>query len=84
MSIIMNALGAETPWLPVIVTQKQIDALCSCLEDYNPMFLDEEAAAHDGGEVAPPTSSTAFATSRPILFFPRRRSTFRFSCTANR
>jgi acyl dehydratase len=60
MSINMNALGAETPWLPVIVTQRQIDALCSCLEDYNPMFLDEEAAAHDGGVVAPPTFINCF------------------------
>jgi len=60
MPINHNSLGAETPWLPAAVTQRQIDALCSCLEDYNPMFLDEEAAAHAGGVVAPPTLINCF------------------------
>ena len=33
MPINLNALGAQTPWSEVTVTQRQIDALCSCLED---------------------------------------------------
>lgn len=62
MAINMNALGAETPWSKSTVTQDRIDALCSCLGDYNPLFLDPETAAQSGnrGVVAPPTFINCF------------------------
>lgn len=57
MPINLNALGAETPWSEVTVSQDRIDALCSVLGDYNPLFLDPEAASRSAnqGVVAPPT-----------------------------
>jgi len=69
LAINLNALGAETPWSRVTVTQRQIDALCSCLEDYNPLFLDEETAAGSayGGVVAPPTFINCFRDFKTAL-----------------
>lgn len=69
MPINFNALGAETPWSCVAVTQRQIDALCSCLEDYNPLFLDEETAAQSANEgvVAPPTFVNCFRDAKTAL-----------------
>ncbi|MCC6889900.1 MAG: MaoC family dehydratase N-terminal domain-containing protein [Hyphomicrobiales bacterium] len=69
MPINLNALGAETPWTQVTVTQRQIDALCSCLGDYNPLFLDEELAAQsaNGGIVAPPTMINCFRDFKTAL-----------------
>jgi acyl dehydratase len=69
MPINLNALGAETPWTKVTVTQQQIDALCSCLEDYNPLFLDQEIAAQsgNGGIVAPPTMINCFRDFKTTL-----------------
>lgn len=69
MPINLNALGAETPWTRVLVTQRQIDSLCSCLEDYNPLFLDEEIAAQsaNGGIVAPPTLINCFRDFKTTL-----------------
>lgn len=57
MPINLNALGAETPWSEVTVAQDRIDALCSVLGDYNPLFLDPETAARSANRtvVAPPT-----------------------------
>lgn len=62
MAINMNALGAETPWSKSTVTQDRIDALCSCLGDYNPLFLDPEIAdrSDNRGVVAPPTFINCF------------------------
>jgi acyl dehydratase len=69
MPINLNALGAETPWTQVTVTQRQIDSLCSCLEDYNPLFLDEEIAAQSdyGGVTAPPTFINCFRDFKTTL-----------------
>ncbi|RAI45988.1 FAS1-like dehydratase domain-containing protein [Rhodoplanes roseus] len=69
MPINMNALGAETPWAQVTVTQRQIDQLCSCLEDYNPLFLDDEIAATSSaaGIVAPPTFINCFRDFKTTL-----------------
>ena len=69
MPINLNALGAETPWTKVTVTQRQIDALCSSLEDYNPLFLDEEIAGQSGnhGIVAPPTLINCFRDHKTTL-----------------
>lgn len=69
MPINLNALGAETPWTEVPVTQRQIDALCSCLEDYNPLFLDQDIAARsaNGGVVAPPTFINCFRDFKTVL-----------------
>lgn len=69
MPINFNALGAETPWSQVIVTQRQIDALCSCLEDYNPLFLDEETASQsaNNGLIAPPTFVNCFRDAKTAL-----------------
>jgi acyl dehydratase len=69
MPINLNALGAETPWTEVLVTQRQIDALCSCMEDYNPLFLDQDIAARsaNGGVVAPPTFINCFRDFKTIL-----------------
>ena len=69
MPINLNALGAETPWTKVTVTQRQIDALCSCLEDYNPLFLDEEiaSASNNRGVVAPPTLINCFRDFKTAL-----------------
>ena len=56
MPINLNALGAETPWTKVTVTQHQIDALCSCLEDYNPLFSTRKSrrkAAMAGSSLRP-------------------------------
>jgi acyl dehydratase len=69
MAINLNALGAETPWTKVTVTQRQIDALCSCLEDYNPLFLDEGIAGQsaNAGIVAPPTFINCFRDFKTTL-----------------
>lgn len=69
MAINHNALGAETPWSMKTVTQKQIDALCSCLGDYNPLFLDAEIAeqSSNGGIVAPPTFINCFRDFKTAL-----------------
>lgn len=69
MAINLNALGAETPWSKVAVTQRQIDALCNCLEDYNPLFLDEEIAGRsaNNGIVAPPTFINCFRDFKTAL-----------------
>ena len=69
MAINLNALGAETPWSEVIVTQDKIDALCSCLGDYNPLFLDAEtaAASDNKGVVAPPTFINCFRDFKTAL-----------------
>ena len=69
MAINLNALGAETPWSEVTVTQDRIDALCSCLGDYNPLFLDPETAAQSGNEgvVAPPTFINCFRDFKTAL-----------------
>ncbi len=69
MPINLNALGAETPWTAVTATQRQIDALCSCLEDYNPLFLDEEIAGQSSnrGVVAPPTFINCFRDFKTTL-----------------
>ncbi|MGB6104660.1 MAG: MaoC family dehydratase N-terminal domain-containing protein [Pusillimonas sp.] len=69
MAINLNALGAETPWSKSLVTQEKIDALCSCLGDYNPLFLDEELAKASGnkGIVAPPTFINCFRDFKTAL-----------------
>jgi acyl dehydratase len=69
MPINQNALGAETPWSEVTVSQRQIDSLCSCLEDYNPLFLDEAVAAEgpNGSVVAPPTFINCFRDFKTAL-----------------
>ncbi len=69
MPINLNALGAETPWAQATVTQRQIDALCSCLEDYNPLFLDRGVAeaSGNGGIVAPPTMINCFRDFKTAL-----------------
>jgi acyl dehydratase len=69
MPINLNALGAETPWTRVLVTQRQIDALCSSLEDYNPLFLDDELGSQsaNGGVVAPPTFINCFRDFKTML-----------------
>jgi acyl dehydratase len=69
MPINLNALGAETPWTRTIVTQRQIDALCHCLEDGNPLFLDDETAkaSANGGIVAPPTFINCFRDNKTTL-----------------
>ncbi len=69
MPINQNALGAETPWTQVVVTQRQIDSLCSCLEDYNPLFLDDGIASQSGnaGIVAPPTLINCFRDFKTTL-----------------
>jgi acyl dehydratase len=69
LPINLNALGAETPWSEVTVTQDRIDALCSCLGDYNPLFLDPEIATQsaNGGVVAPPTFINCFRDFKTAL-----------------
>jgi acyl dehydratase len=69
LAINLNALGAETPWSRVTVTQRQIDSLCSCLEDYNPLFLDDDIAAQTAnrGVVAPPTFINCFRDFKTAL-----------------
>jgi acyl dehydratase len=69
LAINLNALGAETPWSRVTVTQRQIDALCSCLEDHNPLFLDSEIAGRstNNGVVAPPTFINCFRDFKTAL-----------------
>lgn len=69
MPINLNALGAETPWSEVLVTQRQIDSLCSALEDYNPLFLDEQIASGCGnrGVIAPPTFINCFRDFKTML-----------------
>lgn len=69
MAINLNALGAETPWSEVVVTQDRIDALCSCLGDYNPLFLDEAIASTSAnrGVVAPPTFINCFRDFKTAL-----------------
>jgi acyl dehydratase len=69
MPINQNALGAETPWTQVTVTQRQIDALQSCLEDYNPLFLDDEVASESANEgiVAPPSFINCFRDFKTTL-----------------
>lgn len=69
MPINLNALGSETPWTKSLVTQRQIDALCNCLEDDNPLFLDEETAKSSGnaGIVAPPTFINCFRDHKTTL-----------------
>jgi acyl dehydratase len=69
MPINFNALGAETPWSEITVMQRQIDALCSCLEDYNPLFLDEEIAGKsaNGEVIAPPTFINCFRDYKTAL-----------------
>lgn len=69
MAINLNALGAETPWSRSIVTQERIDALCSCLGDYNPLFLDPAIAAQSEncGVVAPPTFINCFRDFKTAL-----------------
>ena len=77
MALNPKGLGAETPWTSSVVSQRQIDMLCSSLEDYNPLFLDDAIAARsaNGGVVAPPTfvifardaASVHFSRSRPHL-----------------
>lgn len=69
MPINLNALGAETPWSEVVVTQERIDALCSVLGDYNPLFLDAEQAAQseNQGIVAPPTFINCFRDFKTAL-----------------
>lgn len=69
MPINLNALGAETPWSEVVVTQEKIDALCSVLGDYNPLFLDSEqaGASENQGIVAPPTFINCFRDFKTAL-----------------
>jgi acyl dehydratase len=69
MPINLNALGAETPWSEITVTQRQIDALCSCLEDYNPLFLDDVIAGKsaNNGIIAPPTFINCFRDYKTAL-----------------
>lgn len=69
MAINFNALGAETPWARSVVTQDRIDALCSCLGDYNPLFLDEEVAeaSDNKGIIAPPTFINCFRDFKTAL-----------------
>jgi acyl dehydratase len=69
MGLNPRGLGAETPWTKVIATQRQIDMLCNCLEDYNPLFLDEEiaAASANKGIVAPPTFVNCFRDYKTML-----------------
>lgn len=69
MAINLNALGAETPWSRVVVSQDRIDALCSCLGDYNPLFLDQEIAerSNNKGIVAPPTLINCFRDFKTAL-----------------
>jgi acyl dehydratase len=69
LAINLNALGAETPWSKVAVTQRQIDALCNCLEDYNPLFLDDDVAGRSAnkGIVAPPTFINCFRDFKTAL-----------------
>jgi acyl dehydratase len=69
LAINLNALGAETPWSEVTVTQDRIDALCSCLGDYNPLFLDPDSAGKtsNAGVVAPPTFINCFRDFKTAL-----------------
>jgi acyl dehydratase len=69
LAINLNALGAETPWSKSVVTQDRIDALCSCLGDYNPLYLDEEIAtqSENKGIVAPPTFINCFRDFKTAL-----------------
>jgi len=69
LPINLNALGAETPWSEAVVTQDRIDALCSVLGDYNPLFLDagEAGASANGGIVAPPTFINCFRDFKTAL-----------------
>jgi acyl dehydratase len=69
LSINVNALGAETQWSKSVVTQDRIDALCSCLEDYNPLFLNDETASQseNKGIVAPPTFINCFRDFKTAL-----------------
>jgi acyl dehydratase len=69
MGLNSRGLGAETPWSSVVVTQRQIDMLCNCLEDYNPLFLDETIAANSAnkGILAPPTVVNCFRDQKTML-----------------
>lgn len=69
MAINLNALGAETPWSKAVISQDRIDALCSCLGDYNPLFLDEKTAerTNNKGIVAPPTFINCFRDFKTAL-----------------
>jgi acyl dehydratase len=69
MALNPKGLGAETPWTSVVVSQRQIDMLCNCVEDYNPLFLDEETAAASAnrGVVAPPTFINCFRDYKTML-----------------
>lgn len=69
MALNPKGLGAETPWTSSVVSQRQIDMLCSSLEDYNPLFLDDAIAARsaNGGVVAPPTFVNCFRDYKTML-----------------
>lgn len=69
MALNPSGLGAETPWTSTTVTQRQIDMLCNCLEDYNPLFLDAEiaGASANRGVVAPPTFINCFRDYKTML-----------------
>ncbi len=69
MALNPKGLGAETPWTSVVVSQRQIDMLCNCVEDYNPLFLDEATAAASAnrGVVAPPTFINCFRDYKTML-----------------
>lgn len=69
MAINLSVLGAETPWSEITVTQERIDALCSCLGDYNPLYLDADIAEQsiNKGVVAPPTFINCFRDFKTVL-----------------
>jgi len=69
MALNQSGLGAETPWTKSVVMQRQIDMLCNCIEDYNPLFLDEEIAeaSANKGVVAPPTFINCFRDYKTML-----------------
>lgn len=69
MALKQSGLGAETPWTKSVVSQRQIDMLCNCVEDYNPLFLDEEIAGTSAnkGIVAPPTFINCFRDYKTML-----------------
>ncbi len=69
MALKQSGLGAETPWTKSVVMQRQIDMLCNCVEDYNPLFLDEEIAeaSANKGVVAPPTFINCFRDYKTML-----------------
>lgn len=69
MALNPGGLGAETPWTSVVASQRQIDMLCNCVEDYNPLFLDEEIAnaSANKGVIAPPTFINCFRDYKTML-----------------